>query len=407
MRSNRRQIGNLLGIPFYIDSSWFFIVALVTLANASEIIERRLVGDIAFWGWIAGLTMALLLFGSVLLHELGHSLMARLQGIKVNSITLFLFGGVAAIERESKTPMGAFGVAIAGPFVSVCLFLIFSFVTYIFADQQLIHYLAADLARINLILALFNLIPGLPLDGGQILKALVWQITGDRLTGIRWAATSGKFLGILGISFGIMMMLKSEQFQIGSLWIAFIGWFILRNATAYERLAKIQTRLRQIRASDAMSSDFRVVNAHLSVREFVENHLISADTANIAYFCASEGRYRGKINLSDVNGIDRREWEQKNLGNLAIPLQDIASVTEKTSLVQVIKLLEQLAEPYLTVLSLAGAVAGIIDRGDIVQAIAVKQGLPIPDSEIKRVKTEGTYPAYLPLLEIIKDLEEE
>jgi Zn-dependent protease len=152
----KRQFGSILGIPFYLDSSWFLILGLVTLANASEINGGILQGNSPWLGWLLGFVMALLLFGSVLLHELGHSLVARSQGITVNSITLFLFGGVASIERESKTPLGAFSVAIAGPLVSFALGIIFLSIGNLNEKSALLNYLTDDLGRINLFLGFYS-----------------------------------------------------------------------------------------------------------------------------------------------------------------------------------------------------------------------------------------------------------
>ncbi|MGK7932551.1 MAG: site-2 protease family protein [Microcystaceae cyanobacterium] len=410
MRSSSNwQIGTILGIPFHIDSSWLWIAGLVTLVNARDLYTQNLVGEstilAAIFAAIAGFSLAILLFSSVLLHELGHSLVARSQGIKVNSITLFLFGGVAAIERESKTPIGAFLVAIAGPLVSLFLFFFFNSLNHIWGENGLLGYVGTDLARINLILTLFNLIPGLPLDGGQVLKALVWQITGDRLVGIRWAANSGKLLGLTGISLGILLMWQSGSLSFGGLWMGFIGWFILRNASNYEQLANLQTSLRDTRASQIMTTHYRVVNAHLTLREFVETYVISQGNPPPVYFCSSEGRYRGMIRLDRLNAQERSQWDQITLEDIAIPLTTIPSVKEQASLIEVIQALESYQERCLTVLSPADAVAGIIDRGDIVSAIATKHRLPLPDAEIQRIKAEGTYPHYLPLPEIIKGLE--
>ncbi|MGH2412481.1 MAG: site-2 protease family protein, partial [Microcystaceae cyanobacterium] len=152
------QVGSLFGIPLYIDTSWFLILAFVTLIDAGDVNASGLSGGQLWLGWITGLIMALLLFGSVLLHELGHSLVARSQGITVNSITLFLFGGVASIDRESKTPEEAILVAIAGPIVSLTLFGLFWGLTLISGENKLLSFITGDLARINFLLALFNLI---------------------------------------------------------------------------------------------------------------------------------------------------------------------------------------------------------------------------------------------------------
>ncbi len=399
MRGNW-QIGSLLGIPLYLDSSWFIILAFVTLLDAGEVNAQELAGKELWLGWLIGLVMALLLFGSVLLHELGHSLVARAQGISVNSITLFLFGGVASIERESKTPIGAFGIAIAGPLVSFTLFGLFSLLRQWSDASPLLQYVALDIARINLVLGVFNLIPGLPLDGGQVLKSIVWQVTGDRSTGIRWAATTGKVIGTLGIGIGLFLLLVVRD--LSALWIAFVGLFIFRNAQTYDRLRALQESLSKIIAAEVMLREFRVVNAHLSVREFIETYLRHEMGCPMAYFATSEGRYRGLIRPSDLQSIERSEWDSKTLDTIAHPLDAILSVEEKTALLEVIQTLEQTSDRRLTVLSPAGAVAGVIDRGDIVRAIAVCHHLPIPDSEIQRIKAEGTYPTYLQLPAIVK-----
>ncbi|MBF2021467.1 MAG: site-2 protease family protein [Hydrococcus sp. C42_A2020_068] len=401
MRTNWR-IGSLFGIPFYIDSSWFLILAFVTFINAGDVNASGLSGSSPLLGWFAGLILALLLFASVLLHELGHSLIARSQGISVNSITLFLFGGIASLDRESKTPGEAFLVAIAGPVVSLILFALFFSLTRLGSESSLLGFVAADLAEINLVLALFNLIPGLPLDGGQVLKAVVWKCTGDRFSGMRWASASGKLMGFLGISVGLLLVLLTGE--ISAVWIAFIGWFVLRNASAYDRLTGLQESLLNLVAADAMDREFRVVNANLTLRDFAQEYILAEITSPSTYYAASEGRYRGLIRMKDLHSIERSEWESKTLANIAHPLTEIPSVQEKTSLVEVINRLEQIEDRRITVLSPAGAVAGVIDRGDLVKAIAVKQNLPIPDAEIKRIKAEGTYPAYMQLAAIAKSV---
>ncbi|MDJ0662173.1 MAG: site-2 protease family protein [Crocosphaera sp.] len=404
------QIGCLLGIPLYLDSSWFFILGLVTLVNSQEITQLNLVGNLSWLAWVAGLILALFLFISVLLHELGHSLVALSQGINVNSITLFLFGGVAAIEKESEDPIGAFWVAMAGPLVSLGLSLfLFTLSSSLPASNQsdtighLIRYMIEDTARINLVLGIFNLIPGLPLDGGQVLKAIVWKLKGDRFTGVRWAAASGQLIGWLGISFGLLLIFLTGS--LSGLWIVFIGWFVRRNAENYQRITQLQESLLTIKASDIMTREFRVVNAHLSLIQFAQDYLLSELHDHIVYFAASEGRYRGLIVIEDLQNIERSQWDTITVWDIVHPLNTIPSVVEKTPVVTIIEKLEAINERFITVLSPAGAVAGIIDRGDIVKAIATYHQLPIPESEIKQIKEEGTYPDYLQLPAIAKTLD--
>lgn len=402
MRSNW-QIASLFGIPIYIDSSWFVILAFVTIINAGDINASGIVGDRLVWGWLAGLILALLLFISVLLHELGHSLVARSQGITVNSITLFLFGGIAAINRESKTPTEALLVAIAGPLVSIALFGIFFLVDRFVPESSLVEFIVADLARINLVLALFNLIPGLPLDGGQALKAIVWKISGDRFTGIRWAAASGRLIGLIAISLGIFIFFLLGEFS--ATWLAVIGWFVFRNANAYDRLTQLQQTILKLTAADAMTREYKVVDANLTLSDFAKEYILSELNQPMPYFAASQGRYRGLIQVADLQAIERSEWETKMLVDIAHPLGEIPAVEEKASLVEVVQKLEKNSDNRITVISPAGAVAGVIDRGDIVRAIAQTEKLAIPETEIKRIKAEGTYPSNLPLAKICANLD--
>jgi Zn-dependent protease/CBS domain-containing protein len=390
------RIGSLFGIPFFVDSSWFVIVLLFTVANRQSYAE---------WGqtlsWVAGLAIALLLFASVLLHELGHSLVAQSQGIRVNSITLFLFGGVAAIDKESKTPGQAFQVAIAGPLVSFSLFFILNLVAQLLPNSSLIYSVVGELARINLVLGIFNLIPGLPLDGGQVLKATVWKITGNRLAGIRWAAKTGQFLGILAISLGLSSVFLARS--LGGLWIALIGWFVLQNAASYNRVTDLQEALINIKAADAMTREFRVVDADLSLRQFADEYLIGVETIPV-YFASSNGRYRGLVSVEALRVIERGQWETQTLNQILQPLNELITISEKASLVEVINLMEDQELRRITVLSPAGAVAGIIDRGDVVRAVASYLKVPIPDANIRRIKEEGIYPPGLPLATLAKTM---
>jgi Zn-dependent protease/CBS domain-containing protein len=394
MQTNWR-IGSLFGIPLFLDPLWFVILGLATLNFGVAYQE---------WGtaiaWSAGISMALLLFASVLLHELGHSLAARSQGIKVNSITLFLFGGIAAIEEESKTPGKAFQVAIAGPLVSVGLFLLLRLVASIIPDTNPISVMVGDLARINLVLALFNLIPGLPLDGGQVLKAALWQVTGNRFQAVHLAARAGQILGYGAIALGFAVDFFTRELVTG-LWIALLGWFGVRNASSYDRVTTLQETLLEVVAANVMTRDFRVVDANQTLRVFADSYLLDS-TAPEVYFAASDGRYRGMVAIEDLRLVERSEWETQTLQSIVHPLTEIPTVVESTTLAEVINKLEDEQLPRITVLSPAGAVAGVIDRGDIVQGLAQKLNLRFTDAEIRRIKEEGSYPPGLQLAVIAK-----
>lgn len=387
------RVGSLFGIPLYIDPSWFLVLVLIALPKG-RVWQMRY----PEWGTVtpyaAGVVMALLLFGSVLLHELGHGLVARSQGIKVNSITLFLFGGIASIDQESKTPGKAFQVAIAGPAVSLSLFVLLSLLAYLLpGTTDPANTLLWNLGILNLFLALFNLIPGLPLDGGQILKAAIWKVTGSRFKGVHWAARVGKTLGWLAIIFGLVSLLNQNY---SGLWIMVLGWFGVQNASNYDRVTELQEILLQLHASDAMTREFRVVDANMTVRQFADDYLLTVDRPGV-YFAASDGRYRGLVVTNDIHYIERSQWEAKTLLDLVHPLPEIPSVEEGTLLVEVIQLMESNDLRQITVLSPAGAVSGVVDRGDVIRALAKKMNIQISEATIKQIKEEGSYPAGLQL----------
>ncbi|HEY9734935.1 MAG TPA: site-2 protease family protein [Trichocoleus sp.] len=390
------RVGTLFGIPFFIDSSWLVILLLVTYSYGIDPIWQGAWGNLA---WGMGLLLALLLFASVLLHELGHSLVAKKQGIQVNSITLFLFGGIAAIEQESKTPGEAFQVAIAGPTVSFSLFLLLTALGALPALPEPARVVATNVAQINLVLTFFNLIPGLPLDGGQVLKALVWKVTNSRIKGVRWAASSGQLLGWLAITLGLLAVVV-YQLWFG-LWIAAIGWFALRNASAYNRVTDLQEAMASLTAADAMAREFRVVDADMSLRQFADEYVLQEKRSPV-YFAASDGRYRGLVTVDDLRDIERSQWDTRTLNTIARPLLDIPSVREQTPLPAVINALETTMLPRITVLTPADAVAGIVDRGDVVRALAERLGFAISETVIQRIKEDGKYPPGLQIPAIAK-----
>lgn len=396
------QVGTIFGIPLMLDTSWFLILALVTLSNAARFQAAGLSGTAA---WITGLILALSLFGSVLLHELGHSLTALSQGIKVNSITLFVFGGVASIEQESKTPWQAFQVAIAGPTVSLALFILLGGAVQVLPIPEPYNEVVLELAIINGVLAIFNMLPGLPLDGGQVLKALVWKVTGSRLKGLRWAAFAGKTLGWAIIAFGIFLFIQAGSG--GALWSVLVGWFILNNANSYSRVADLQEAVSNLSAAEAMTRDFRVVEAGITLQRFTEDYLLREEGRYPAFFAASEGRYRGQVLPDDLQRIERSAWNHQTLQGIAHPLSEIPTVAEVTPLTEAIDKLEQLSLSRITVLTPAGAVAGVIDRGDIIRALAQKLGVSVPERMIQQIKEEGKFPPGLPLQAIAKSMLDE
>lgn len=365
MNGNLR-VGNLFGIPFYINVSWFLVLAIVTWEYGNELgFAFPQLGGAA---WVFGLVAALLLFASVLAHELGHSFVAIRQGIPVNSITLFLFGGLASLEEESKTPAEAFWVAIAGPLVSVILFGVFTAINMFTGISGPLAAIVSLLAYINLILAVFNLLPGLPLDGGNVLKAIVWKITGKPYSGIAFASRAGQALGWIGISLGALNLLGVSN--IGSIWTLFIGWFLLQNATRYAHAATVQKELSGLTAADAVNPDSPIVSADISLREFANNHVIG-NAANWRKYLVvdAEGQLIGEIAVEAMKTIPTNDWWDIQVRELMQPIEQLETVASDEPLLDVVQLLERKQLPSLVVLRDSGALVGLLEKTAIIQLL--------------------------------------
>jgi Zn-dependent protease/CBS domain-containing protein len=365
MNGNLR-VGNLFGIPFYINVSWFLVLAIVTWEYGNELgFAFPQLGGAA---WVFGLVAALLLFASVLAHELGHSFVAIRQGIPVNSITLFLFGGLASLEEESKTPAEAFWVAIAGPLVSVILFGVFTAINMFTGISGPLAAIVSLLAYINLILAVFNLLPGLPLDGGNVLKAIVWKITGKPYSGIAFASRAGQALGWIGISLGALNLLGVSN--IGSIWTLFIGWFLLQNATRYAHAATVQKELSGLTAADAVNPDSPIVPADISLREFANNHVIG-NAANWRKYLVvdAEGQLIGEIAVEAMKTIPTNDWWDIQVRELMQPIEQLETVASDEPLLDVVQLLERKQLPSLVVLRDSGALVGLLEKTAIIQLL--------------------------------------
>jgi len=394
------QVGAILGIPLYIDPSLILILGLLTIDFSASFV--RISPNLA---WLFALITALLLFASILMHELGHSLTARANGIGVEAITLNFLGGLTSMKRETQNPGTEFKVAIAGPLVSLALGVVLLWVGFLLQGKQPIaSVMAVQLGQINLVLGIFNLAPGLPLDGGQIIKAAVWKYTGNYFTGIRVAARCGQVLGWFGILWGFAVSLSSGQFLSG-LWLTILGWFILANAGAYLQITDLQQALSELTAEVAMTRDFRILDADMSLRQFADEFLLMQEPENQPlFFASSNGRDRGMVIPSELRKSDRQEWGTKTINDIVKPIKSLDVVEIADKITEVIKILETKNLRELTVLSKVGSVAGVIDRGDIIRALSLKLNWRLPEAYIKQIKAEGKFPINLNLLDMISQI---
>jgi Zn-dependent protease len=270
MTRHNIPLRKILGISIGLDYSWFVIFTLLTWMLATSYYPAEFKDWQPLLYWLVGGATAIVFFASVLLHELGHSVVALRYKIPVHSITLFLFGGVAQIGTEPPSASAEFLIAIAGPLVSLLLALFFQVVQPLVAGLEPLFGLAKYLAYINLALGLFNLIPGYPLDGGRVFRAIVWATTGNMRRATLIAANVGRFFAFLFIFAGVWHVFSGNLG--GGLWIAFTGWFLDTAASSQVQQVMSQGLPAGHRVSQAMSTQFAAIPADLTLQESVDEH---------------------------------------------------------------------------------------------------------------------------------------
>lgn len=360
------RVGNLFGIPFYIHPSWFLVLGLVTWSYSSGLAAEfpELSGGLAL---LLGLMTALLLFASVVAHELGHSFVAIRQGINVKSITLFIFGGLASLDKESKTPGEAFWVAIAGPLVSLLLCGIVTGVGVATAASGAAAAILGVLASVNLALALFNLIPGLPLDGGNILKSIVWKITGNPYKGVTFASRVGQIFGWVAVASGVLPLVLFGS--LANIWNLLIGFFLLQNAGNAAQFARVQEQLTGLTAEDAVTVNSPIISANLSLREFADEQIIRGENWQRFLVTDDEGQLVGAIATHDLRTIPTTQWSETKVKELMRPIAESTTVKSDQPLLEVVQLLEQKQLSALTVIRDNGVLVGILEKAAIIQLI--------------------------------------
>ena len=396
------------GIPLRVHPSWFIILVLFTLAFQSEVAQLPEAQGLVWASWLTGFLTALLLFVSVLLHELGHSVMAIREGVKVSSITLFLLGGVARVEKECPTPMGALRVAAAGPAVS--LLLAAGLLASVQAAGQvnpLLGNLVAKLGWLNLILALFNLLPGLPLDGGLILKALVWQWTGSQRRGIQVATASGRFLSLLAMVIGFWLMFKGAVWP--GLWLVMLGWFGMGASRSQTQTLALQQVLQNETVGKTASRRFRVVEADQPLRTLSQMRLGAVETddprlSDWVLVCRN-GRWVGFVTDQPLKDLPVQQWDRQTISDHLQPLDLLPSIQQSSPLWKAVLALEKSDQGRLLVLGPAGLPDGTLDRSELGEAVLRGLAVKLPDAMLESSRRNNTYPLGLPLLQVVNSMQ--
>ncbi len=387
MERNGFRIGTLFGIDIRIDWSWLLIFALVT-GNLGSAFAAMHSGWPLLLRWIVALAAALLFFGSVLAHELAHSLVAKAQGTPVSNITLFLFGGVANIQEEPDSPVKEFSMAILGPVTSLLIGGILLLTANLAAGTMGVSMadpmemlgglgpmvtLMLWLGSINVFLGLFNMIPGFPLDGGRVIRSIFWALTDDLRRATTWAMWIGQGVAWLMITagvfaiFGVDVPFVGEGFLNG-LWLAFIGWF-LSNAgfRSYQRVV-IQDILGGVPVSRMMRRNPPIVSPDISVEAFVYDRIMQLD--DYGFPVVDDGQLVGIVTLDDVRAVPRSRWAARSVRDIMTKAEDLILATPDEDAAEALHKLASSEVRQLPVVT-GRELVGLLRRPDIVRWLEV------------------------------------
>jgi Zn-dependent protease/CBS domain-containing protein len=309
------QIGRIFGIPLRIHVSWFLVFALVSWSLARHYFPTVLSHLFAWQYWSLGITAALLLFASVLVHELGHCLVAMRYRIPIAQITLFIFGGMAQIKREAPTPKAEFLIAIAGPIVSIVLGLCFWVLAELPGAPLALVAVSEHLRNINLMLAIFNLVPGYPLDGGRVLRAGLWAWSKNFHQATRYSARVGQGFAALLMLFGFYDVVAG--LEIGGVWFLLIGAFLYTAAHSTHRQVSFQESLLGLRVGDVMTPDVVMLGAGLTLDEAVDKYFLRFGFGGFPV--VEDGRLVGMLSLKELKAIPRERWRVLTVGEVMVP----------------------------------------------------------------------------------------
>lgn len=361
-------IGEVWGIPIRINPSLFLILIFLTWSLAETLLpaaypEMSLTGR-----WLTGLLTALLFFASILFHEMAHAWLALRNGIPVQSITLYIFGGIAQIGGKPKTARAEFAVAAVGPASSIFLAGFFYLLSQAVGDRGYLGAATGWLSYINLALAVFNLLPGYPLDGGRILESIVWGVTGKQATGVRVAGTAGQIIAYGLMIWGAYNIFRGDVF--GGIWSILIG-FVLHNAATAEKQAFLQQdRLAGTPVSRVMGIVREPeIEAGLTIQQLVEGHILGQGQSS--FIVTSGGQPVGVLNLREISQVPRTDWHQITAGDVMTPLGELPRVRPEDELLTAVQLMDANQLLQLPVFE-NGHLAGLLTRDEVIRHLRLR-----------------------------------
>ena len=370
------SLGRLRGIPIGIHPSWLIVFGLLTYSLTTHVLPSRYAGWSAAEYWVAGTGASVLLFASVLAHELGHAVVAQAKGIPVRSITLFVFGGVAVLDEESEEAGDEFLIAVAGPAVSLAIAIVSAALGS--ATQDLNEQTAAILrylASANVLLVAFNLIPGYPLDGGRVLRAIIWGATGSVQRATRIAASIGMVIGYVLAAAGILLVFQAV---VSGIWLAAIGFFLWSAAKRSERQFAHRRAFAGVRVGALMDRPPVAVAPDVPLDELVGRYVLTRNVRGLPV--VDGGNLVGIITLTDLKGVPTAEWGRLRVRDRFTPRERLVTATPATSLDDVLRIMSERDIHQVPVVQ-DGALVGVLTRGAVSHFLQLRQELPASATE--------------------------
>ncbi len=306
------KVATLMGIPIRVHFSWFIVFGLITWSLSTHYFPKAAPDLPVAAYWIKGTLVSLLLFASVAFHELSHSYIAKKYHISINSITLFIFGGVAQMKGEPPHPKAEFRIAIAGPISSFLLSAFFFLIAINTSGGPKAVF--SYLAQINFILGAFNLIPGFPMDGGRILRAALWSRTKDFFYATQMASNFGQKIALFFLLFGLFLIFTGSP---GGLWFSLIGWFLYMAAQTSQQQATLQEALSNIKVKNVMARDIVTVSSSIPIDEAVDKYFLRYGYGGFPVM--DDGKFLGIITLREIKNVPREDWSKVKISDVLVP----------------------------------------------------------------------------------------
>ncbi|MGD0283351.1 MAG: site-2 protease family protein [Dissulfurispiraceae bacterium] len=364
LQSGSLKIATIMGIPIRVHFSWLIVFGIITWSLSAFYFPKAAPDLEVRSYWVSGTLAALLLFASVAFHELSHSFFALRYKLVISGITLFIFGGISQMKGEPPNPRAEFTIAIAGPLSSFLLALVF-FTAYSMAGSGVVRALFTYLAQLNLMLGIFNLIPGFPMDGGRVVRAFLWNKTNDFFYATRKAASYGQKIALLIIFFGFFSIFAGMS---GGLWFMLIGWFLYSAAHASYHQANLQEILSGVKVKDIMVRDIVSIAADLCLDEAVNDYFLRYGFGGFPV--VEQDRFLGFISLKEIRDVPRTLWKDKKAADVVVPHDKSWEIDQNKDAMKALELMINEDKGRLAVVK-DGGITGIITRNGIAKYLQI------------------------------------